>query len=441
MYQQPYQVDSTLSSAFDESAPVPASSTVGFPALAGTPPARGQAGVFDSDFGHILGTTTILLNPPNEVAENIEFRRLERWALQSEARKLLKVPGKVEKQERICHCLRRISPYNKRGVLDAVEVVQAQESKTFHYGNLMTCKSVWVCSICGCKISEGRKEELVQVHEQWKKRSGQILLLTLTVPHTINDSCQKVQDGLSRALYLMANRKPFKRLAAAVGLVGRIRSLETTIGPNGWHIHFHILLFLQKSLQEDSLPALEESLFSMWHSAALDAGLTAPSRSHGLQLQNGDEAASYICKWGIENEMTKGHLKSSSSGYGVFDLLRVSLGTFDQVRDFQLTQERARDLFREFARTFKGKKQLHWSKGLRDLFDLEEEKTDDELAEEVDEKAVRFALIPREVWRVVLAGNKRGELLAVCRQGPDVLFDWLTDLCDKAGTLNEGEIL
>ena len=36
------------------------------------------------------------------------------------------------------------------------------------------------------------------------------------------------------------------------------------------------------------------------------AGLDQPSYEHGLDLRNGQKAASYVAKWGLEHEMTKG---------------------------------------------------------------------------------------------------------------------------------------
>ena len=34
-----------------------------------------------------------------------------------------------------------------------------------------------------------------------------------------------------------------------------------------------------------------------------------PSEKHGLDLQAGNEAGAYVAKWGLEHEMTKGHIK------------------------------------------------------------------------------------------------------------------------------------
>lgn len=94
-------------------------------------------------------------------------------------------------------------------------------------------------------------------------------------------------------------------------------------------------------------------------------------------------------------------------------------------------------IFREYARVFKGRKQLTWSQGLRERFNLGTDKTDEELADQVDVDATIFARIPLNVWRVILQANKRGEVLELCHQGQDAVLDYLTDLMEQAGELGE----
>jgi hypothetical protein len=294
----------------------------------------------------------------------------------------------------------------------------------------MTCGSVWHCPVCATKISEKRRLELVQGVENWRSGGGQVLLLTLTVPHYQNDSCSKVLNGVVDAWAKMTNKRNFKRLGDAIGLKGRIRALEVTYGENGWHVHLHILLFLKASTVKVDVSALQSTLFFQWASSVKLAGLPAPSALHGVKVENGDYAAQYVGKWGIEHEMTKGHIKKAKDGYTPFDLLRVASWavSLPSVRFLDDSPDKAARLFQEYARFFKGRRQLLWSTGLRDLLGLEEEKTDEQLAEEVEEKAARFAIIPLAVWRVVLGRGLRGQVLAVCRQGLDALETFLCEI-------------
>jgi len=330
-------------------------------------------------------------------------RGLERWALLSSARDIL--PG-----ERVSKCLQSISIHkhpnssNMDRVFELdyfrnVEITKLKEN--FHYSNLMTCGSVWHCPICAAKISEQRRSELTQAVSNWKKQGGQVYLLTLTVPHYTNQHLKPVLDGLSGALRRLTYSRGWRSLSKEIGLYGRIRALETTYGQNGWHPHFHLLLFTYKPVD---IVNLQISILDLWKMACLRSSLPEPN-FHGVKVDNGELAAQYVGKWGLEHEMTKSHIKKSNKGYSPFDLLRVHLGTADG--GFFLDQDAplAAVLFREYAKVFKGKRQLVWSKGLREslLFDLAE-MTDEEIADHIDPESELFALIPLSTWKIILNG-------------------------------------
>jgi hypothetical protein len=348
---------------------------------------------------------------------------LEKWAMLSAAREILP-------NERTASCLWSVSkfkfhrqPFDNIYDLDyyrKIEVIKAREN--FHYGNLMTCGSVWHCPICAAKVSEHRRSELVQGVEYWKQQGGDVLLLTLTVPHYSNQKLQPVLTGLSEALRKMTNSRDWKPLMRSIGLCGRIRALEVTYGENGWHPHFHLLLFLhgKKSLQD-----LEAKILDLWQTACLKSSLPIPN-AHGVKLDNGDLAAQYVGKWGIEHEMTKGHIKKSNAGYSPFDLLRVQIGNSSPGRFLENNQERAASLFREYAKAFKGKRQLVWSLGLRDTLLSElPEMSDEEIADRIDDDAELFALIPLHIWKVIRSKHLRGVILEKCREGKDALDNFI----------------
>ena len=53
-------------------------------------------------------------------------------------------------------------------------------------------------------------------------------------------------------------------------------------------------------------------MYGVWKDCALKSGLSEPSEKHGLHLQAGNAAGNYVSKWGLEHEMTKGHVKRVS---------------------------------------------------------------------------------------------------------------------------------
>lgn len=342
---------------------------------------------------------------------------MRRWALQAAAREILQ-------DHPVCYCMRRVKP-NK----EYVQVLHSPKHDSYHYANLMTCRNVWVCPICNRKITERRRVELVQGVNNWRAKGGGVLLLTLTVPHYAQQRLAPVLGGISHARKLMLNRKPWKKMKTTLGIVGDVCALEVTHGANGWHPHFHVLVFTRLPFTSSSLPSIEVMILDQWKKACITAGLPEPNR-HGVSVEDGSKAAAYATKWGLEHEMTKGHIKRGrEGGKTVSDMLQDFLDTKSPV---------AASLFKEFAEAFKGKKQLHWSVGLRDLVGLNEEATDEELADKQEEDAALFAEIPLELWRVVLVRDRRAQLLEICRQGQNALWEWLMDIADEAGIISDG---
>jgi len=216
----------------------------------------------------------------------------------------------------------------------------------------------------------------------------------------------------------MLNRKPWKRFEQGIDLQGSIRALEVTHGfLNGWHVHFHVLLIINKSLEdENNLNQAKDDIFSQWYSACLTAGLEAPSQKHGVNLDFGDYASDYVAKWGVDHELTKGHMKKGFDG---------NLSPFDFLDKFIDGDQRYKALFQEFAKAFKGRKQLLWSRGLRTLLKMVPENPDEEIANSEEPDSEIFARITCRQWSVILKKEKRGQVLEACHGGKEALFAYL----------------
>jgi hypothetical protein len=165
------------------------------------------------------------------------------------------------------------------------------------------------------------------------------------------------------------------------------------------------LQFCQVSGHEADRKDWEARLYLRWAAYCQKAGLGTPSYAHGIKLDDGTQAAKYVTKWGLEDEMTKGHSKKAKAGGETpFDLLRSALADAGDVQ--------ARALFQEFADCFKGKRQLSWSNGLKARFN-QVEKTDEELAAEQDDRAVLLGLLTVDQWRDVLKVEGRATVLEI----------------------------
>jgi hypothetical protein len=350
--------------------------------------------------------------------------RLQRFALQSAARAILPksrtakclrfLTFKAEKAERDSRANYRTESFRR---LAEVEVWRTRETGTARYRNLQTCASVWACPVCASRISERRSGELRQCIEQHEAAGGQVLLLTLTNPHTARDDLGDMLKAQSRAMSRFNGLRVAQLLWAEIGCIGTVRAWEVTHGRqrsrnNGWHPHFHILIFCRSGLDLDDL---RPRMYAIWANCCRLAGLPIPSQRHGITLEDGSRASEYVSKglWGLDREMTKGHSKQTrpddqgTKGETPFDLLRAFLMDRDK---------QAAALFREFALTFHGRRQLVYSKGLKDHFDLVE-KTDAEISAEVEESAELLGSISLDQWRVICRLDLRGEVLELGRHG------------------------
>lgn len=352
--------------------------------------------------------------------------RLERFALQSSVRYLIP-------DSRTAKCLRLLqckgSEEGSKFGLESqhVKVFRSNDHQTAHYSGLQTCSSVWACPVCAAKISERRRSELLHAMDKHQSAGGYVYLLTLTNPHDRTDSLGLMLKAQACAMSRLNGTKAAQKLWADIGCIGTVRAWEVTHGQNGWHPHFHILLFVQSSLDLDYYKA---RFFAVWFNCCRLAGLPEPSFSHGVRLDDGSKASNYVAKgmWGLDREMTKGHMKKAKNGgFSPFDLLRNYL--YD--RDKQSAA-----LFIEYFKAFKGKRQLVWSKGLKSQF-LVQELNDSEVAARVDDDAFLLGRINIDEWRLIRRFNLRGELLELARHGWEPVQRLLSDLTKKTNEVKK----
>lgn len=322
--------------------------------------------------------------------QGFETVRLVRYALLDAAQKLLP-------KERVKSCLRCRVDASK-----PVSVKYNQDRKQAHYDNLQRCGSVWCCPNCAPKITEQRKKEIKQAVE---RHTGGLYMLTLTIPHYMGDCLKSLLLGFRGALKRFFNgTRKAKAIWADMGKIGHIKALEVTWGQNGWHPHYHILIFTDKELPSDYDVS---PLVELWQNSCRLAKLPIPNAKYGLDFRKG-EYSEYVTKWGwnIESELTKGHLKKGrGSNWTAWDLLKYyAFGT--GIDDF----EKYGKLFQEFAICFKGSRQLDWSRGLKAMFGIGE-KTDEQIAEETEKNAVEVFDICGDFWKLISKYKRKADFL------------------------------
>lgn len=283
------------------------------------------------------------------------------------------------------------------------------DRKKAHFSNVQICGLVWVCPVCAAKITEGRRYELKTALDNWTKRPGShVFMITLTNPHTRFDSLFDLKIAQRKATHRFFSSRKGVSLMQRLGRVHHVKNYEVTYGSNGWHPHHHILLMCNKDTKLTDPIILE--LKKHWRSCCVKAGLRAPSLEHGLDFSDGSYADRYVSKWGLEHELTKSHVKKGvKESLTPWDLLRIHSGQLDH----SMTPFRASALFKHYAESFKGARQLVWSRGAKaDLLPDLEEQTDNELAEATDKNSIQVMTLDDFAFSLIVRHGKRHQFLA-----------------------------
>lgn len=340
----------------------------------------------------------------------------------------------ADKRLQICgvHSIRPQGSVDIRKVEDSVSVV-----------GLASCAHWYSCPFCAAKISRVRAGEIRAAVAQAVALRWAVAMLTVTVRHRVTDSLETLVEGLGSCWRKgVGQDKAFRQIRTQIGWIGYIRAFEVTYGRNGWHPHFHFLVFLDPSQAaggtwshdqltgetrptDDAIKALEAVILRAWVARAKREGLRVPNE-HGVDLRllaNPEgEVADYVTKATagvmgdetfvrvhcIAGEMTSAATKVSR-GHGLtqWELLVAAAET---VEAFVATGEVSRylELFWELESTLKGKAMIRWSRGLRDLLQVEDVSDEEIVAEGADPvEATLRGVTKRGV------GSARGRWMAV----------------------------
>lgn len=300
------------------------------------------------------------------------------------------------------------------------------------WAGLQSCGSVWSCPECSSVIMKQRQTELKKVAEEWATR-GSMGFLTLTMRHKKQDNIKALWKALSGAWRAVASGSGWLRDKRDFDISGFVRAVEITHGSNGFHLHIHSLMFLDRVLTEEPAKRLFSRLFARWETALVKAGFEAPLEiAQDFQIVENSRAAAavgeYLAKampeakprWGAVEEVTRQDVKRGRHGHrSMFQVLEDALeGDLESI-----------NVWRDYEVASKGKRALTWSRGLRDLLELEEELTDEQIAEqEPDEETTELiAIIDAPDWKHLLKKypSSASDLLTLAEVNPEKARTWL----------------
>jgi hypothetical protein len=309
---------------------------------------------------------------------------------------------------------------NATGELVAIEKRLDRAS----YSGLQTCGNPWTCPLCGPKIAAERGADIALALTEHHARGGRVALVTLTLRHTRAERLLDLLDGLGGAWTAIRQNMGSRALLSAHS-DGWIKRLEVTLGPNGWHPHLHLLIFLRPGTTEHQARQLAAGMYVNWAGKLVRAGLGRPSESRGVDCNILDLAAahekvaSYVAKSAALELASAGTKRARGENRTPMHLLAdlVRLGLADDLAKWH-----------EYEQAMRRKQQLRWSDGLRARLVGEiPELTDEQAAESNDGAARLLALLAAPTWRRIRAS----------KLGPAAVLTWaeLYDDDDEARDL------
>lgn len=278
-----------------------------------------------------------------------------------------------------------------------------------HFGGLETCGSVWTCPVCAAKITEGRCAEIEAVLKAHHEAGGRAYMMTLTIPHAAMQTCQELLDTVRGVWRWVKTGSPWCRAKERSGYLGDVRALEVTHGANGWHPHLHVLVFLQPGTTDEQATYLAHWFYERWARGVEGRGYGDCSAGAFTFKPVTEDygAAQYVGKWGAALELTKAHTKRSRGGRTPWQILE----------DCQNGNPRDAALFRDYAKTFKGARQLTWAGSVRKAYCPEPEAPDEALAEAPTLPETQIATLDGKLWTYVLHYDLTADVLLAADGG------------------------
>lgn len=365
------------------------------------------------------------------------------------------------------------------------DVVKAHYSAQYQCGifsGLVTCGSVWACPVCTAKIQQRRRAELSTLIEKAWDSGFRPAMLTFTFPHSKFDALDFMQKAQAKAFQSFRNSRGYKQLIEASNYKGLVRSLELLHGVNGWHLHTHELWLI--CVDPANRSEFERIIRLEWLKACSRSGLFGPdgeagkayrdyadtarrcdpSRSsrardrdqdlfsrhidakakmdirnfldYGVHFAWDASNSDYLAKqdesryWGVDREMAAATSKRSFDGSG------KPKGVHPH--EFLIRREKGdHSRFIEYVNGMKGRSQLYWTNGLKDWAGVEE-KSDEEITQELQADAELFALVTLRQWKIIRKGRLRTALLEVIeQQDSELLLSFLRSLDAETETAVE----
>lgn len=301
------------------------------------------------------------------------------------------------------------------------------------YAGLRSCGSVWACPVCSSRILWWRALEIGSTLGEALAQGHKLAFVTLTLRHNRKQSLGDLWSACSKSWNNVTSGNRWMKDQGRLGVVGWVRVWEVTHGRNGWHVHAHAVVVMGPDATSADVETLGSSMFERWANSAERSGLRRPlRRGQDWHLVGGDEAADELGGYLSKLQQFEPEAASAALGqelaYTAPGRARSSLQTrpvWSLLEDAYETGEIG--WWRDWEAGSHGRRQVGWSKGLRDRFEVVATLTDDEIVAQ-DQGGDSLLMMHRSAWKeLVSMPGAPLEVLEACersgRLGATALLD------------------
>ncbi len=258
----------------------------------------------------------------------------------------------------------------------------ADGDRRVKWTGIQTCGSVWSCLACAGKVRARRAMEIDRPAKAHLAAGGSLTFITFTLPHIATDSLEELMTAVDRAWANVIKGGAWQYgIKIDFEVIGQIKAVEATLGPNGWHPHLHALFFHERPTlgSDGSLERFRDALGVKW-GASIERQLGRTIHEYygvdAVCVRDDKGLGDYVSK--IHFELARNDLKHGDRDFNSRSPWQVGL-------DAKTTGD-AQDTARwaEWYWAMKGRNAITITPALRELYgeDSSSTKTDEELAAE-----------------------------------------------------------
>lgn len=341
---------------------------------------------------------------------------------------------------RLCHAVRS----SHADVITLKISNSDSQSNGASLSGVQTCGSVWACPVCSARIAMQRGKEIGYVIDEMIKTGHIPLMMTNTASHKKDTHLPTFIKKFGDAWRMFTQSRKWRNLKNTLGIKHSIKAIEAThTRQNGFHHHQHGILFAHadkiNSMKPFQVQDWQASVTELWLHCLDKNGLSG-SKGRALDIQmSGDVKKDYLSKLGLldgdttnlDYELTAGRNKTYK-GRNIWQILQSA----------RLGNEADAKLYIQYVQAYDGKNWITYSRGLKDLVNLED-MPDEEVAEEEEIESTDYQPlidISDVEYAPVRHYRAYGELLTLASKtrNADVIKAYLVELREKYNATDAG---